>query len=1181
MKSNYMREYLQAFNKTSNKLGLPTDSDSRKPKSYNITTTTAGGNVAVNAKTEYLNERMANSYIELKQFDRGAGARRLDNIKEHANRAASSRSGKSSGGWPFLGETIGKYAESVEVYKEGSDFKLFKGDKVVTEDPATSEYLQYYQRTSDIINKFEINEFPDNRKDKLKSDKKKSKVDRISKESEQYDKELKEVPKTFLSSLKVVSKFPIPSELDHVTEVNQKKKEADLSEVNIKQFYKDLHKTRALTPDIARKVEGKKSVLKSDRDFSKDLSEHTKRQMSSIKRDLNQAEFQRNIKLRDFYQNIEKTQKQAEKPNSLMPSRDILIYNEESTYHDHDCIEKENEKPPNIHKPQATPRKNLVKTKDSGPAGGILKGTYSPGPKQNHKTPTIDNSGPSFNKVHETNKNQVKRAKPVADLNKTTDQSQSSPVNYQISDIRPSVKDSLQKPFVMPEVQDSNARITSNSTISIKNKKNVVYQEPHQPVQHAIHLPTLESLIVSSESMPSFSAILQRHYEMRTVGSDYNAHLELSKGDTIYRSWANSRSNSLKRNRRTKDSNHNITSKPKKSSPTKTKGRNEYESPNRVTSQTAHPLNGEIQQKILYYLDIHGSLPQEASILNPFLSKSRSDLLPVKIMKMLDLLSNFIETSVQKHHVIELSRSISQASSSYPSINQAMTRAYYTMLGVGNDKGYRRWLLGKISAWISELEHECQQQRIGQSSKGSRRPSPDKYQHSSGKKSRVHFSPMASRRMMETGRTEDFELFDNKVAESEDSYSDENDPDWRPEGCIPQSGNIGAAPFFQVGECHPIQCYKEGYNMRPVASAVLQFERKVSLLMIIGGSKIALAFDSIKALYFCELKNFQEIKSIEFPTQVTYISEIKLETVSQSLPLSARVVSGERYLQKYISACELSGTVSIISVFKLAIVCRIDAHVRPLIACFSSCFGKCLVTADSSILRLWQIANLSTPTLAQSVSLLTLTSAVNDSDATVSVVHAGIKSFAVYSSVGVIVLRCVDSLVDVCSLESLMYVKVHEKITGVTASDGCLMLKLVSCMLEVDIYSESIMPIYKSKNIYGGLLIRTRFKNSKIVRTFLANNDKNKTIDHDVNDEEKNESSERKLANRFGTYGVLEIGRDGDINQIHNDEDQYSKVDCFSPQVLFTGIDNDYLIIAASKNNILISYQVPPHMIDT
>ena len=223
-----MREYLQAFNKTSNKLGLPTDSGSRKPKSYNITTTTAGGNVAVNAKTEYLNERMANSYIELKQFDRGAGARRLETIKDHANRAASSRSGKSSGGLPFLGETIGKFAESVEVYKEGSDFKLFKGDKVVTEDPETSEYLQYYQRTSDIINKFEINEFPDNRKDKLKSDKKKSKVDRISKEPEQYDKELKEVPKTFLSSLKVVSKFPIPSELDHVTEVNQKKKRGRL-----------------------------------------------------------------------------------------------------------------------------------------------------------------------------------------------------------------------------------------------------------------------------------------------------------------------------------------------------------------------------------------------------------------------------------------------------------------------------------------------------------------------------------------------------------------------------------------------------------------------------------------------------------------------------------------------------------------------------------------------------------------------------------------------------------------------------------------------------------------------------------------------------------------------------------------------------------------------------------------
>lgn len=1160
MKKPDLRKYLQGFNKTSAETAMAGESDGRKPKSYNITTTTAGGNLSVNAKTEYLNERMANSYAELKLFDRHAGLKRR-HPKELSPKPAIPGSGgnKVAGRLPFIGDVHRNEADPIAVYKEGSDFKLFKGDKVFTDDPQKREYLQYYQRTSDIINKFEMNDFVEEEQDNKEKDKQ-TKIVKSRLEKEHHDKDLKEVPKTFLGCLKSVAKFPKPNELDHVTETDFKKKEGDLAEVDIKKFYKQMHSQRSLTPEIARKVSGKKSVVKSDLDFSRDLSEFTRRQMNSIKRDLNQTEFQKELRLRDFYQNIEDRQKMIETSTTAMPTREAVIYDEESHYHDHDCFEKENENSTNLPRQKTPIKKDIINVKEAKPITGILRGTSSPGPKTNQKTAKFMKGIATFVGINEPSRPPRRKSKPIADLSKET-----APLTF------PTTSPTDPSPIIPHSHRPSLTRqiITSSDNQSSSLTINQSKHATANVVDRYHALPTFDSLISSHDTLSTASSILQRHYEIRVMGREYNAALEISRGSVSDRSRGTSRSNSAPKRKK-------ATGK-KLDSPAKTqKNGNQpktYEPESALKTPRGtneHPLSKDLQQKLLYYLDIHRSLPKEGSILNPFLAKSSSELLEVKIMKMLDLLSNFIDTSVQKQHIIDLCKTISQVTTDYASISQAITRAQFTIQGIGNDKGYRRWLLERIPGWIREVEEQSQQ-RI---SRGEGMVSVGRGGSSSGKKRRVEFSPVVSRQFMESGYTDRIKMSGGEDAVSEDELSDDSNENWRPEGCFLQSGNIGVAPFFLIGESQPIQCFKEGYNMRSIASATLQFERKVALLKIIGGSKIAITFETINAIYFCELRNFQEIKSIEFPTQVTYISEIKLETITQSLPISAQTTQGQRYLQKYIAACELSGTVSILSAFKLVVVSRIDAHVRPLTACFSSCFGKCIVTADSSMLRLWQMTNLNAPTLAQSISLLTLTSAVNDSDSRIHVTSAGIDSFAVYCRQGVVVLRCVENVLDVCSLVSLMYVKVSEPILDVSATDGYVAVRQDSGICEIEVDMDAVMPIYRSKNRYNGKLVKTKYKKGKVVHVFLSNR---VSKNNETEDLEELDEDEKKLTAKLGNFSILEIERDSMKN--NKKEESYADRDCYSPQIVFSGEGNDYLLLTSSKKEISISYQVPPYML--
>lgn len=1130
-----MKKFLEEYNKTS-----MTDAQKNQsfehhliqvPMNYNISTTNMKGNLSINAKTEYLNDRMTTNYVEIKQYTKARG----DRLKYKPT---------SADGLFLTEEDTPKHlpmnskrrefedVDGHQVFKEGKDFKLIKQAQANNKnEDSPDQNSDYYQRTAGIINDFERYEAVEIIKEQSKTPVQKKKASDQATKQPQQEKEINLLPKTFLGSMKKVSKFPTPAELALTAEDQidlKQQNKADISKISIKKYYQDLVSETTLPPHIAKASAGKKIMQKSDRDFQKEVLEKTKRDMQQTKREMNLTEFQQPLTLRDFYHNLQKGKRLADYDQS--PTREEIVFDND----------KKKEEP------------SKEKTKEE--SGIHSKKSKTPNSKSKYNVPSRYLQEKHADPAISPAKSIVKTPVKTSAFNPNTQRD----ITVE-SDLRPTLflkklpdgkdKKTPQKKVSFEPVIDQGVPVDKENNREIVNGPTKQPQREWKEVpsnkfgDHAVQLPPLSQLIANQDELAAAALILHRHYERRVLNNSYNPLLEISRDSTASK----------------------MSRLPKSTTPAKVAHKSR--SPSKESFDHQEPkneikLSREEKLSLEEYIHMQENLPNELSSMNPFLKNSRakretfdrSTMSVDIVVRLLDLLSYFLMAGVQKksvleilQHLIKISTGLEYLQKPFPEMHQSCVRAFYTLNTSGEDRGYLRWLRDKSISWIQLIEGRVHTlgrsvPKTGYGSKQSKSElSPERRQSSLKKASRqVEFNT---------------------------PEKEEDNPDQR-EDFIQADGKIGEVPYFILKPAASLSTFKERVHMQPLASTSITFKNSVRLLKIVGDTRLALTFEGLSCVYFAELKNLNEIKVLPTSSEVTYITELRLEAIGSTAAREGRLAE-DRLLQRHLALCESSGAINICSIFSLNIFARFEAHIRPLVSCFASGKGRALVTADSTTLRLWQASSLKSPTLSQSVLVSTVL-ATHHSSSRLTCEGFSSDCFVLASGSSAAVLKVVEKIIDICSLECLMYLQAEEGVITALPGHDYLMVHCMNTLFQVD-GDGKFGAIYRSKLAEGVAIRISRSMESddQVTHTFAIQNVSK------VLPQESEVEDESLLTADSGSWSIVEITLERSQSREAAAKPLIVDQSCHHGQILFTCKDKDFLLLEKKNKKIVISYQVP------
>lgn len=243
---------------------------------------------------------------------------------------------------------------------------------------------------------------------------------------------------------------------------------------------------------------------------------------------------------------------------------------------------------------------------------------------------------------------------------------------------------------------------------------------------------------------------------------------------------------------------------------------------------------------------------------------------------------------------------------------------------------------------------------------------------------------------------------------------------WPDYPTISPVGHLHSALFFTLEKGHfpfDVPSVRRKVAVKATGQAKLEMKIAVQLVKVLTSTLLGVVAQNIPGVYILELKNFTELKAIPCNSPVSMIDTCRLLDEQEE---------DERVCQKYLIVGTVTGTVMMCSLYSLEVVAVFQAHLKPVLTMFDTCYGKGILTADGfGNLRIWNVLLGKKVDLSQSFSIPQLINSISGEKVldlnAVSVQKVCFDRFGICFPRGIFLFRTKESVVNTITTECVAY----------------------------------------------------------------------------------------------------------------------------------------------------------------